>query len=91
MKITKIDTIQVTGFPYLIFVQIHTDEGLIGVSDTYYATDAIRGYIHQWAAPLLLGKDPFQIERHWHTLYARNSARWGGVGGVEVRALSALD
>ena len=29
MKITKIDTIQVTGFPYLIFVQIHTDEGLI--------------------------------------------------------------
>jgi L-alanine-DL-glutamate epimerase-like enolase superfamily enzyme len=91
MKITKIDTIQVKGFPYLIFVQVHTDEGLIGVSDTYYATDAIAGYIHQWAAPLLLGKDPFQIERHWNTLYARNSARWGGVGGVEVRALSALD
>jgi len=91
MKITKIDTIQVKDFPYLIFVQVHTDEGFIGVSDTYYATDAIRGYIHQWAAPLLLGKDPFHIERHWHTLYARNSARWGGVGGVEVRALSALD
>ena len=91
MKITKIDTIQVESFPYLIFVQVHTDEGLIGVSDTYYATDAISGYIHQWAAPLLLGKDPLQIERHWHTLYARNSARWGGTGGVEVRALSALD
>ena len=91
MKITKIDTIQVKGFPYLIFVQVHTDEGLIGVSDTYYATDAIRGYIHEWAAPLLIGQDPFQIERHWFTIYARNSARWGGVAGVELRALSALD
>lgn len=91
MKITKIETIQVKGFPYLIFVQVHTDEGLIGVSDTYYATDAIRGYIHQWAAPLLIGQDPFHIERHWFTLYMRNSARWGGVAGVELRALSALD
>jgi len=91
MKITKIETVQIESFPYLIFVQVHTDEGLIGVSDTYYATDAVRGYIHQWAAPLLIGKDPLQIERHWFTLYARNSARWGGVAGVELRALSALD
>lgn len=91
MKITKIDTIQVKDFPYLIFVQVHTDEGFIGVSDTYYATDAIRGYIHQWVAPLILGKNPFHIERHWHNLYARNSARWGGAAGVEVRALSAID
>lgn len=90
MQITKIDTIQIEGFPRLIFVQVHTDEGIIGVSDTYYATEAVRGYIHQWVAPLLLGKDPFQIERHWNTLYAQNSARWGGTG-VEVRALSALD
>lgn len=90
MQITKIDTIQIEGFPRLIFVQVHTDEGIIGVSDTYYATEAVRGYIHQWVAPLLLGKDPFQIERHWNTLYAQNSARWGGTG-VEMRALSALD
>jgi galactonate dehydratase len=90
VQITKIDTIQIKDFPFLIFVQVHTDEGIIGVSDTYYATDAVRGYIHEWAAPLLLGKDPFHIERHWNTLYARNSARWGG-NGVELRALSALD
>jgi len=90
VKITAIDTIQLEPYPYLIIVRIHTDDGLIGVSDTFYTGDAIRGFVHETAAGYLLGKDPRQIERHWEALYARNVARWGGVG-MELRAISALD
>ena len=90
MRITALETIQLDAFPYLIFVRVHTDEGLVGTSDTYYTTDAIRGFVHQWAAPMLLGRDPRDIERHWEAMYARSVARWGGTG-VEMRAISAID
>lgn len=90
MRITALETIQLGAFPHLIFIRVHTDEGLVGTSDTYYTTDAVRGFVHQHAAPQLLGKDPRDMERHWEALYARSVARWGGVG-VELRAISAID
>ncbi|MCC6792063.1 MAG: mandelate racemase/muconate lactonizing enzyme family protein [Thermomicrobiales bacterium] len=89
MKITKIETIHLAEHATLLFVRVHTDEGLIGHGETKYAIDALHGFIHQYAAPLLLGKDPLQIDRHWRTLY-ENTARCGAKG-VEIRALSALD
>jgi L-alanine-DL-glutamate epimerase-like enolase superfamily enzyme len=90
MKITALETIQIEKLPFLIFIRVHTDAGLIGTSDTYYTTEAVRGFVHEWAAPMLLGRDPLQIERHWNALYARSVARWGGTG-VEMRAISAID
>lgn len=90
MKITALETIQIDQVPFLIFIRVHTDEGLIGTSDTYYTTAAIRGAVHEWAAPMLLGRDPRQMERHWNALYARSAARWGGTG-VEMRTISAID
>ncbi len=90
MKITALETIQLEPFPFLVFVRVHTDEGLIGTSDTFYTTDAVAAFIHQTAGPLLLGTDPRTIERHWNTLYARTVARWGGTG-TEMRAISAID
>ena len=90
MKITAVETVQLDPYPFLIIIRVHTDEGLIGVSDTFYTGDAVRGFVHEAAAPYLLGKDPRDIERHWNALYARMVARWGGVG-TEMRAISALD
>ena len=87
MKITAVETIQLEPYPFLIVVRVHTDEGLIGVSDTFYTGDAVRGFVHETAASYLLGKDPRDIERHWDALYARTVARWGGVG-TELRAIS---
>jgi L-alanine-DL-glutamate epimerase-like enolase superfamily enzyme len=90
VKITAIDTIQLDEYPHLIFVQISTDEGFTGVSDTYYATDAIASFVHQTASPVLLGEDPFQVERHWDKLYTHHMVRGAGIG-MEMRALSAID
>ena len=58
MKITQVETIHLGDFPHILFVAIHTDEGLVGCSDTFYMTDAMRAYIHQFAAPMLLGYMP---------------------------------
>src|SRR5207244_9407783 len=89
MKITKIETIHLTDFPHILFVGVHTDEGLIGWSDTFYMPDALRGYIHQFAAPMLLGRDPLAIELHWRRLYEVIAHIAGK--GAEIRGLSALD
>src|SRR5680860_837440 len=69
MKITRIETIHLKEHATLLFVRVHTDEGLIGHGETKYAIDALHGFIHQYAAPLLLGQDPLQIDRHWRTIY----------------------
>ena len=89
MKITRIETIHLQEHATLLFVRVHTDEGLIGHGETKYAIDALHGFIHQYAAPLLLGMDPLQIDRHWRAIY-EYTARCGAKG-VEMRALSALD
>ena len=89
MKITKVETIHLSGYPNILFVAVHTDAGLVGYSDTFYMTEALRGYIHQFAAPMLLGRDPLAIELHWRRLYDV-IARIAGKG-AEIRALSAID
>ncbi|MGI8688675.1 MAG: mandelate racemase/muconate lactonizing enzyme family protein, partial [Thermomicrobiales bacterium] len=89
MKITKIETIHIEDYPQILFVAVHTDEGLVGYGDTFYMTDALRGYVHQFAAPMLLGHDPLAIELHWRRLYEVIAHIAGK--GAEIRGLSAID
>ncbi len=89
MKITKIETIHLGDYPHILFVAVHTDEGLVGYGDTFYMPDAVRGYIHQFAAPMLLGHDPLAIELHWRRLYEVIAHIVGK--GAEMRGLSAID
>ena len=90
MKITRIETVRLADTPYVLYVRVHSDEGLIGTGDTFMMAEALEGYIHGRAAPKLLGKDPTQIQRHWTALYDNDAARFGGLG-IEVRAISAID
>lgn len=89
MRITKIETIHLEDYPHILFVGVHTDEGLVGWADTFYMTDAVRSYIHQFAAPMLLGHDPLAIELHWRRLYEVSAHIVGK--GAEMRGLSAID
>lgn len=88
MKIDAIETVRLGEFPNLCFVRVHTDEGLIGLGETYFSAESVSAWIHENAAPILLGRDPLAIERHWHNLV-------GFVGshstGVENRGRSAID
>jgi L-alanine-DL-glutamate epimerase-like enolase superfamily enzyme len=70
-------------------VRVHTDAGLVGLGDTWRMTDTVNTFVHTVAAPLLLGQDPFAVERHWRTLY-RSSAS-SGLNAAEIRGVSAID
>jgi L-alanine-DL-glutamate epimerase-like enolase superfamily enzyme len=89
MKITRIDTIRVAEFPALLWVQLHTDDGLVGLGETYYVPGAVAAVIHDVAAPHLLASSPFDIERLWHALFGITN--YYGYAGAEMRAISAID
>ena len=63
MKITRVETIRLDEFANLLWVRLHTDDGVIGLGETFFGPRAAEAYIHETAAPLLLGRDPLQIER----------------------------
>jgi galactonate dehydratase len=88
VKITKVETVRLDEFPNIIWVRIHTDEGLVGLGETFMGARAVEAYIHEWATPKLLGQDPLAIE-------ARNRELMGYLGwrgsGVETRGNSAID
>lgn len=89
MKISRIETIRVGEFPQIIWVQVHTDTGLVGLGETYYASSTVDAAVHDHFGPVLIGRDPFAIERHWQTMFALSDH--AGYGGAEMRAISALD
>lgn len=88
MKITHVETIRLGEFPNIIWVRLHTDDGLVGLGETFMGAQAVEAYVHEWVAPKLLGKDPLAIE-------ARNRDITGYLGwrgsGVETRGNSAVD
>jgi galactonate dehydratase len=89
MKIAGLETIHLPDYPSTLFVAVHTDAGLSGYADTCYAPAAVAGFVHEFAAPMLLGHDPLAIELHWRRLYEVIAHTVGK--GAELRALSATD
>jgi galactonate dehydratase len=67
--VTTLETIQVTEFPNLVWVRIHTDSGLVGLGETFFGASTVAAYVHEIAAPYLLGQDPLRIDRHARQLY----------------------
>ncbi len=89
MKITGFETIRLGEFPNLLWLHILTDQGLIGLGETFFGPRAIEAYIHETVAPLLLGKPALQMDRHARTLQSQYLGFSGT--GVEMRAASAVD
>lgn len=88
MRITFVDTVRVGEFPNIIWVRIHTDEGLTGLGETFMGAAAVEAYIHETVAPKLIGRDPLQIEAINRDLIGYLG--WRGAG-VETRGNSAVD
>ncbi len=88
MQVVQLDTLRLGEFPNLLFVLVHTDEGLVGLGETFFGAQAVEAYVHETAAPYLLGKDPLRIDQHAAQLY-------GYLGyassGAETRGNSAID
>ena len=67
---------------------IHTDNGLIGLGETFFGAAAVEAYVHETAAPLLFGQSPLGIDKISKLLtgYLGFAAT-----GVEMRGNSAID
>ena len=89
MRITAIETTRLASQPNLIWVEVHTDEGIVGLGETFRGAEAVEAYIHSMAAPLVMGQNPLDIER-LHKRLLRGYLGFNG-SGVETRAASAID
>lgn len=88
MKITAVETLRLEEHSTLLWVRIHTDEGITGLGETWFGTSTVEADLHDRIAPLILGQDPSRIEH-----LSRKMRPYVGFFGTsaEIRALSAVD
>src|SRR6476646_7720870 len=85
MKITRVETLPIDRY---LFVQIHTDAGLValGEAGTWGSLEAAEQVVKKFAT-YLVGQDPLPIEHHWQYMYRSTHFRGAAIMG----ALSAID
>jgi galactonate dehydratase len=89
MKITVLETLRLDEFPNILWVRVHTDEGFIGLGETFYGAGAVEAHIHETLGGRLLGRDPLRLEflnKEMLNLPLAQSST-----GAEYRAASAID
>ncbi|WP_342235937.1 D-mannonate dehydratase ManD [Inquilinus sp. OTU3971] len=90
MKIKDVKVIVCSPGRNFVTIKIVTDEGLYGIGDgTVNGRElAVVSYLQDHVAPLLIGRDPAQIEDIWQYLY--RGAYWRR-GPITMAAISAVD
>lgn len=65
-----------------LIVRIETDDGLVGIGEIHgRPLDQIASLVADTFAPLLVGDDPMDHERHWSAMFARTHTRAGAALG----------
>jgi mannonate dehydratase len=90
MRITAAKVIVTCPGRNFVTLKIMTDEGVYGIGDATLngRERAVVAYLEDHVVPLLLGRDPAQIEDIWQYLY--RGAYWRR-GPVTMRAIAAVD
>lgn len=88
MSIQSVETIRIAERPNLCFVRIGTDDGLVGLGESYFGAAAVEAYIHETVAPNLLGRSAADRGR---SLLALQSYLGRTGSGVESRGIAAVD
>lgn len=90
-------TVEVPGIRSNMILEVHTDEGVSGITPItdpivqvgHEGTSLIGLLVQQAFEPLLVGQDPFDIERLWDKMYW-GSIRWGR-RGIALTVLGYID
>ncbi len=88
MKITKLETLRIKERSNLLWLHVHTDEGVVGLGETFFGAQTVETYIHEYIAPRVIGRDPLQIDLLSAELVGYLGFR---STGAEVRGNSAFD
>ena len=92
MRISDVKTYVLgTAWRNLTYVELHTDEGLVGVGEVRMLnhTDAHLGYLAEAVPNHVLGRDPFDVEELVRDMFRNDYARAGeiamsGIATVEI-------
>ncbi len=89
MKITRMEILAAQQGRIIVFVKLHTDEGIVGFGEPSCVgkEQAVMGALRDLEG-YLIGADPFQIERLWGYMY--RTVIWRG-GPVLMAALSGVE
>ncbi|HTZ84084.1 MAG TPA: L-rhamnonate dehydratase [Candidatus Acidoferrales bacterium] len=82
-------SMQTFTFHGWLLVEIFTDEGHVGLGNAALAPQATKQVIDLYLKPLLIGQDPWDIERLWQHMYRKTMAF--GRKGIGMVAISAVD
>jgi L-rhamnonate dehydratase len=72
-----------------LIVEVFTDDGHVGLGNAALAPQITKQVIDLYLKPLLIGQDPWDIERLWQHMYRKTMAF--GRKGIGMAAISAVD
>ena len=82
-------SMQTFTFHGWLLVEVFTDAGLVGLGNAALAPQVTKQVIDLHLKPLLIGQDPWDIERLWQHMYRKTMAF--GRKGIGMVAISAVD
>jgi L-rhamnonate dehydratase len=82
-------SMQTFTFHGWVLVEVFTDEGHVGLGNAALAPAVTKRVIDFYLKPLLIGQDPWDVERLWQHMYRRTMAF--GRKGIGMVAISAVD
>lgn len=88
MRIAALETVRIAERANVLWLLVHTDEGVTGLGETFFLPRTVEAYVHEWLAPRVIGRDPLAIGRLAEEV--TGYLGWSGTG-VEMRGNSAFD
>ena len=82
-------SMQTFTFHGWLVVEVFTDDGLVGIGNAALAPQVTKQVIDLYLKPLLIGRDPWDIEFLWQNMYRKIMAF--GRKGIGMVAISAID
>jgi L-rhamnonate dehydratase len=82
-------SMQTFTFHGWLLVEVFTNDGLVGLGNAALAPQVTKQVIDLYLKPLLVGQDPWDIERLWQHMYRKTMAF--GRKGIGMVAISAVD
>ncbi len=82
-------SMQTFTFHGWLVVEVFTDDGLVGIGNAALAPQVTKQVIDLYLKPLLIGRDPWDLEFLWQHMYRRTMAF--GRKGIGMVAISAVD
>jgi L-rhamnonate dehydratase len=82
-------SMQTFTFHGWLIVEVFTDQGHVGIGNAALAPQLSKETIDRYLAPLLMGRDPWDVEMLWQHMYRKTMAF--GRAGIGMVAISAID